>query len=59
MLAFVFCFLLFIYNQNCSPLYLNLSTSNYPPLVICDVGTKMSTQSNVVFSGLEIDFLMY
>lgn len=43
----------------CSCAFLTLATSNYPPLVFCDQGTKMSSKSNVSFSGLEIDFIKY
>ena len=45
--------------HSCSSAFLTLATSNYPPLVFCDQGTKMSSKSNVSFSGLEIDFIKY
>ncbi len=48
-----------LFFPNALSFYLNLSTSNYPPLVYCETGKKMSFNTDTVFNGLEIDLISY
>lgn len=52
----LFFFLLFSFNSLTFS-YLNLSTSNYPPFVVCEPGAKMSSSTNNIFKGLEIEMI--